>query len=74
MDDCRHNIQNLRLSSVWNVSIIVHEDCLQKRGDHAVVNHLQVICPLNIGIDEFQDFFLDRSQPADLWRLRGNVP
>lgn len=73
MNDCRHDVQNLGLSSVGHVASIVYKDRLQKGRNHAIVDHLQVIRFLNVGVDEFQDFLLDGSQTADFGGLRGNV-
>jgi len=37
------------------------------------VHHVDVVCTLDVRVDELEDLLLDGSKPADLGRLGGNV-
>jgi len=50
--DCRHDLQDLSITSVWHVSVVVNQHRI-KEGWHDVrSNHLQIIRLLDICLDE----------------------
>ncbi len=71
-DNCRHDIQHLRLTSVRHVAAIVCEDGFQKRRNDVGVDHLEIVSFLNICVNELQNLFLDGPQAANFRCLRGN--
>lgn len=40
VDNSRHDVQNFRLSGIWNVLVVVKEDGLKQRRNHVCVHHL----------------------------------
>lgn len=65
VDDCCHDVQDLGLSCIENIAIIIHQDCLEKWRYHVDADHFQVICFLDIGINELENFLFDCPKTSD---------
>lgn len=73
VDNCGHDVQDLRFSSIRDIPIIVDQNSLEEWRDHVCIHHFQVISFLHVSVDELQDFLLDSSKPANFRCLSGNV-
>lgn len=73
MNDCGHDVQHLSFPRVGNISVIVHQNSLQKRWNHVSVDHLQIISFLHIGIDQLKNLLFDGPKPSDFRSLGGDV-
>ena len=57
-NDCRHNIQDFWISSVWDVPVVVNKDSFQKRWNDVSVDRFMVVRFLDVCIHKLQYFFL----------------
>ena len=60
VDNSSHDVQNFSLPSVRDIPVVVKEDSLEKRRNHLSIDHLQIVGFLDVGINQLQDFLLDR--------------
>ena len=60
-NDGRHNLQNLSISSIWHIAVVVQKDGLKERRDNVSSDHLKIIGLLDVCLDKLQDLLLDRS-------------
>lgn len=74
MDDGGHGVQNLCLSRIRDISVIIHQDCFKKWGHHVGIDHLEIVRLLHVGVDELQDFLFDGAKPSNLGSLWRNAP
>jgi hypothetical protein len=61
VDDRGNDVQDFSITGIWHVALVVKQDGVKQRWHHAVVDHLQVICFLDIDLDKLENLFLDRS-------------
>jgi hypothetical protein len=57
-NDGRHDLQNLGVSSIWYIAVVVEENGFKKSWDNVGSNHLEIISLLDIGLNKLQDLFL----------------
>lgn len=74
VDDCGHDIEDLRLACVGDISVVVNENGLEQRRHHIRIDHLKVVGFFNICVDELQDLLLDGSKASDFGGFRCNAP
>jgi hypothetical protein len=60
-NDDRHNLQNLSISSIWYIAVVVKENGFKKSWNNVVSDHLEIISFLNIRLDKLQDLLFDSS-------------
>lgn len=73
MDNGCHDVQDLCLPRIGDVSAVVNQNCLQEWWDHAGIDHLQIVCFLNVRINKLQYFLLDRSKSSDFGCFGGDI-
>jgi|FreactcultuFSWF8_1027224.scaffolds.fasta_scaffold00008_121 hypothetical protein len=73
LDDGSHNVQDLGLSCIRDVVLVVEEDGLQQVRHKTLVNHFEVVSLVNVGADQLEDLLLDGPETADLGHLGGDV-
>jgi hypothetical protein len=71
-DDGGHNVEDLSIAGIGNVTVVVDQYGVQKRRNNAVGNHLQVVRLLDIGVDQLQDLLLDGTETTDTGHLRSD--
>lgn len=72
VNDCSHDIQNLGLSCIGNVSVVVDQNSLKQRRDHISVHHVRIVGLLHVGIDQLKDLLLDGAKPTNFGGLGGD--
>ena len=65
MDDCGHDVQDLRLSCIKDISIIIQQNSFEKRRYHVYTDHLQIICFLNVSVDKFKYLLFYRPESSN---------
>ena len=70
--DGSHHIQNLGVSRIWYVTAVIDEYGIQEMRNDISIDHLVIVCFLNIAINKFQDFFLNGPKSTDFGHLRGD--
>ena len=60
-DNDGHDLQDLSISSIRHVAVIVNQNGLEESGNDIRANHLKIISFLDICLNELQDFLLDSS-------------
>jgi hypothetical protein len=70
--DRSHDVQNLCISGLWHVAIIIAEDSIEQLRNKALIDAFHFLRLLDVRLHEFEDLFLDGSEAADLWCLGGN--
>lgn len=71
-DDGGHYIQDLGITCVRDITVVVTQHCLHERWYEVGVDGFQIIGLQNVYIDEFQDFLLDRPHSSDFGHLCGD--
>lgn len=74
VDDCSHDVQNLCFSCVGHIAVVVNQNGLEQRRDHAGVDHFEIVRLLHVGVNELQDLLLDGPQPSDFGGFGGDAP
>jgi hypothetical protein len=59
------NTEHLSVSSVRYISLIIEQDGIEKRGNHAFVDHREIISLLYVDVDKLQDLLLDGAKTSD---------
>lgn len=69
-----HHVQYLGVSRIGDVAVVIHQHRIQKWWNDISVDHLMVIRPLNVIIDQLQDLFFDGPKAADFGHLCRDQP
>jgi len=73
MNDRCHNVQDLCLSCIKDIPIIIHQDCFEEWRYHVYTDHFQIVRLLHISVNELEYFFLYRPEPSDFRCLGRDV-
>ena len=71
-DDGRHDIQDLGISCIRDVAIVINKHGFKQWWDDVVVDHFEVIGFLNVAVDKLKNLLLDCPQATDFWCFRSN--
>jgi hypothetical protein len=59
--DGRHDLQNLSISSIGHIPVVIDQDSIQKSRYDVGADHLKIVGFLHVGLDELENLFLDSS-------------
>lgn len=69
----RHNFENLGVSRIWHIAIIVDQYSIKQSGYNVGANHLQIISFFYVCLDELENLLLNGAKSSNFWCLGRNI-
>jgi hypothetical protein len=69
VDDGGSDTEHFSISGIGHISLIIQQDGIKERRDHAFIDHGQIISLLDVNIHELQDLFFDGAQTSNFGSL-----